>query len=44
MNRKDYTKPTMNVVKLQHQCHILVTSEQGQGSLKDYQMESEQDW
>lgn len=26
MNKKDYLKPTMEVVKLQHQCHILAGS------------------
>ncbi len=26
MNKKDYQKPTMQVVKLQHQCHILAGS------------------
>ena len=35
MNRKEYQKPTMQVVKLQHQCHILAGSG-GSGSLNDY--------
>ena len=26
MKRKEYRKPTMNVVQLQHQCHILAGS------------------
>jgi hypothetical protein len=26
MNTKVYQKPTTNVVKLQHQCHIMATS------------------
>jgi len=26
MKRKDYQKPTMNIVKLQHHCHILAGS------------------
>jgi len=26
MKRKDYEKPTMKVVQLQHQCHILAGS------------------
>jgi hypothetical protein len=30
MKRKDYQKPTMQVVQLQHQCHILSGSAQGQ--------------
>ena len=29
MKRKDYQKPTMQVVKLQHQCHILAGSDNG---------------
>lgn len=44
MNRNHYEKPTMKVVQLQHQCHILAASEKGQGSLQNYQMENEQDW
>lgn len=28
MKRKDYSKPTMQVVKLQHQCHLLQESQQ----------------
>jgi hypothetical protein len=26
MKRKDYQRPTMQVVELQHQCHIMATS------------------
>ena len=26
MKRKDYERPTMKVVKLQHQCHIMAVS------------------
>ena len=26
MKRKNYEKPTTNVVKLQHQCHIMAVS------------------
>ena len=26
MKRKNYERPTMKVVKLQHQCHIMATS------------------
>ncbi len=32
MNKKDYLKPTMKVVKLQHQCHILSGS--GVGAMR----------
>lgn len=40
MNRKDYTRPTMKVVKLQHQCHILVVSgQEQQGQKQQYQSE-----
>ena len=35
MNRKEYQKPTMQVVKLQHQCHILAGSN-GQAGVQDY--------
>ncbi len=30
MKRKDYQKPTMNIVKLQHQAHLLQASVNGQ--------------
>jgi len=30
MKRKDYQKPTMQVVKLQHQAHLLQASVSGQ--------------
>ena len=30
MNKKDYQRPTMEVVKLQHQCDILAGSAQGE--------------
>ena len=30
MKRKDYQKPTMNIVKLQHQAHLLQASVSGQ--------------
>jgi hypothetical protein len=29
MKRKDYERPTMKVVQLQHQCHILAGSNGG---------------
>ena len=37
MNRKDYQKPTMKVVKLQQKCHILVGSD-GQAGVENYNM------
>ena len=33
MNKKDYLKPTMKVVKLQHQCHILASSDGVQATM-----------
>lgn len=30
MNKKDYQRPTMKVVKLQHQAHLLQASVNGQ--------------
>jgi len=38
MKRKDYQKPTMNIVKLQQQTHILAGSVEPSGSesLQDY--------
>ena len=33
MKRKDYEKPTMKVVKLQHQCHILASSDGVQATM-----------
>ena len=35
MKRKDYEKPTTQVVKLQHQTHLLQASN-GQASAQDY--------
>ena len=32
MKRKDYEKPTMNIVKLQHQTHLLA----GSAGVDDY--------
>ena len=34
MKRKDYRKPTMKIVQLQHQTHLLQAS--GQASMQDY--------
>lgn len=43
MKRKDYQKPTMKVVKLQHQCHILAGSN-GSAEVQDYTVQEEQEW
>ncbi len=41
MNRKDYQKPTMKVVQLQHHTHLLQTSVQDrQSSVQDYDMQN----
>ena len=41
MNKKDYQRPTMKVVKLQHHTHLLQTSVQDrQSSVQDYGMEN----
>ena len=42
MNRKDYRKPTMKVVMLQHQCHILSASDQVEQQGQKQQYESEE--
>lgn len=40
MNRKDYQKPTMKVVKLQHQTHLLQTSVQERNvGVRNYEYE-----
>ena len=38
MKKKDYQRPTMQVVMLQHHCHILAGSVEASGSesLQDY--------
>ena len=46
MKRKDYVKPTMKVVKLQHQCHILAVSSYettGSGKTSITMMDEEED-
>ena len=46
MKRKDYEKPTMKVVKLQHQCHIMAASSYettGTGGTSINAMEEEED-
>ena len=41
MNRKDYQKPTMKVVKLQHHTHLLQASVQDKNvGVQDYDMEN----
>ena len=40
MNKKDYEKPTMQVVKLKQQCHILAGSATGAATM-DVSYESE---
>ena len=41
MNRKDYQKPTMKVVKLQHHTHLLQTSVQDRNvGVQDYDVNS----
>lgn len=43
MKKKDYQKPTMNIVKLQHQAHLLQAS--GVQSMRsDYGEAQEEDW
>ena len=36
MKKKDYQKPTMKVVKLQHQCHILASSQVESVGMQNY--------
>jgi hypothetical protein len=43
MKRKNYERPTMKVVKLQHQSHILVASN-GDAGVQDYHKQSDADW
>jgi hypothetical protein len=48
MNKKDYQKPTMKVVKLQHQGHIMAgspyeTSTSGQGNTSIMEMDDVED-
>ena len=42
MKRKAYQEPTMQIVKLEQQQHLLEGS--GQAGLQDYPVEQEQDW
>ena len=43
MNKKDYQKPTMQVVKLEQKCNILVVSG-GDAGVQNYQVQGEQNW
>ena len=43
MNKKEYQKPTMQVVKLEQKCSILVASNQSAG-VEDYDVQETQDW
>ena len=41
MKKKDYQKPTMQVVKLQHQAHLLQAS--GQAGVQNYNWNTEEE-
>ncbi len=46
MSKKDYMRPTMKVVQLQHQCHIMATSSYettGTGRTSINAMDAEED-
>lgn len=43
MKRKDYQKPTMNVVKLQHQAHLLQASGEVNATMRGTFTETD-DW
>ena len=46
MKRKNYERPTMKVVKLQHQCHIMAASSYettGEGKTSITEMEDAED-
>ena len=36
MKKKDYQKPTMQVVQMRQRCHILEGSSKGQAGVEDY--------
>ena len=38
MKRKDYQRPTINIVKLQHRSHLLAGSPSGRAGVQDYTM------
>lgn len=44
MKRKEYQKPTMQVVKLQHQSHLMVGSTQSRSNtVQDYNWNTEEE-
>jgi hypothetical protein len=43
MSKKDYQKPTMQVVKLEQKCSILAESN-GAVGVQDYDVQETQDW
>ena len=43
MNKKDYQKPTMKVVKLQHQGHILAGSQVESVGVQNYNWQTEEE-
>jgi hypothetical protein len=44
MKRKDYEKPTMDIVKLQHQTHLLQESKSVQAARNGYGEAQEEEW
>ena len=44
MKRKDYKRPTLRVVKLQQQAHLLAGSANGSAGVQNYNVQDEQDW
>ena len=44
MNKKDYQKPTMKIVQLQHQCHILAQSDGVQAQRSGYGAANTDTW
>ena len=43
MKRKNYETPTMKVVKLQHQCHILAGSQVESVGVQNYNWQTEEE-
>ena len=44
MKKRMYKQPTIQVVKLQQQTHILNASENGSAGVQNYNVEDEQSW
>ncbi|MBQ9363349.1 MAG: hypothetical protein IJT97_08040 [Bacteroidaceae bacterium] len=46
MKRKDYEKPTMQVVKLQHHGMLMtsVSNQDSRAGVQNYNMQDEQEW